>query len=371
MARDSGFRDRECGSSAPDRGRPVPGLRRQGADRGRRIRFAEGGVAGPPSPNRQGIRGHRGRPRGVSGSQGLRSDQRRRLAVALDSYFASVMRHDRRAGAASFTKSPRKSRGRAASQRISNHRETIEGKVATGPNTANASTTVSPRFLNDEKAVTATRSAHGTWRARVRTNTSPPRRNVLPNESTASVAMSSGCASNGARVDPAMATTRKKNEMLTALPRRSTMRGHRRKKRDATSGTPIRRTVCTTRSSNGAACFVKTKVIAGTSPRPRTYRSARETRDRRVSPWRIEVIGTTADGRGKGSGRTIQKRRTRIAAIGYAVVRGTRIAIGPSPIARKIVIPAMLNSNRDGIASRIPARSHEPVPRRPREATAK
>ena len=105
---------------------------------------------------------------------------------------------------------------------------------------------------------------------------------------------SSGCASSGARVDPAMATTRKKNEMLTALPRRSTMRGHRRKKRDATSGTPIRRTVCTTSSSNGAACFVKTKVIAGTSPRPRTYRSARETRDRRVSPWRIEVIGTTA-----------------------------------------------------------------------------
>src|SRR5207245_278442 len=142
VARDPGFRDRECGSGAPDRGRPVPGLRRPGADRGRRIRFAEGGVAGPPSPDRQRIRGHRGRPRGVSGSQGLRSDQRRRLAGALDSSCASVMRHDRRAGASSFTKSPRNSRGRAASQRISNTRETIEGNVATGPNTANASTHV-------------------------------------------------------------------------------------------------------------------------------------------------------------------------------------------------------------------------------------
>src|SRR3989454_7493022 len=74
---------------------------------------------------------------------------------------------------------------------------------------------------------------------------------------------------------------------------------------------------------------------------------------------------------GKVSRSSIQNRRTRIATIGYAVVRGTTIAIGPSPIARKIVIPAMLKRNRDGTASRIPARAHEPVPRRPREATAK
>ena len=35
------------------------------------------------------------------------------------------------------------------------------------------------------------------------------------------------------------------------------------------------------------------------------------------------------------------------------------------------VITAMLNRNREGTASRIPSRSHVPVPRRPREATAK
>src|SRR5438034_1098643 len=74
---------------------------------------------------------------------------------------------------------------------------------------------------------------------------------------------------------------------------------------------------------------------------------------------------------GSVSRSSIQKRRTRIATIGYAVVKGTTIAIGPSPIARKIVIPAMLKRNRDGIASRIPPRSQEPLPRMPREATAK
>src|SRR5947209_11558446 len=39
---------------------------------------------------------------------------------------------------------------------------------------------------------------------------------------------------------------------------------------------------------------------------------------------------------GSVSRSSIQKRRTRIATIGYAVVKGTTIAIGPSPIARKI-----------------------------------
>src|SRR3989475_10530891 len=80
---------------------------------------------------------------------------------------------------------------------------------------------------------------------------------------------------------------------------------------------------------------------------------------------------TIANFCGKVSRSSIQKRRTRIATIGYAVVRGTTIAIGPRPIAKKIVIPAMVQRNRDGTASRTPARSHQPVPRRPRQATAK
>src|SRR5881396_2713882 len=164
--------------------------------------------------------------------------------------------------------SARNKRGRAASQRISKTSDTIEGNVATGPNTANAKTTVKPRFLKDENAVTATRSDHATSRARVRTNTRPPRRKVLPNDRKARDAMSSGWANKGARVDPAIAITRKKNETLTALPRKSATRDHRRRNRDAISGTPIRRTVCKTSSSNGAAWFVKTSVIAGTRPRP-------------------------------------------------------------------------------------------------------
>src|SRR5437667_11135797 len=164
--------------------------------------------------------------------------------------------------------SARNRSGRAASQRISKTSETIEGNVATGPNTANARTTVRPRFLNDENAVTATRSAHGTRRARVRTNTTPPRRKVLPNARTASEAMSSRWASKGARVEPAIATTRKKNERLTELPRKSATRDHRRRNRDATRGTPNRRTVSKTSSSNGDAWLVKTRVIGGTSPKP-------------------------------------------------------------------------------------------------------
>src|SRR6266571_5411078 len=94
--------------------------------------------------------------------------------------------------------------GRAASQRISKTRETIEGKVATDPNTANASTTVKPRFLKDENTVTATRSAHGTRSVRVRTKTTPPKRNVLPNDKSARVAMRSGWAKRGPRVEPAI-----------------------------------------------------------------------------------------------------------------------------------------------------------------------
>src|SRR5439155_20054463 len=123
---------------------------------------------------------------------------------------------------AALGRSARNKSGRPASQRISKTRETIEGKVATEPNTANARTTVKPRFLNDENVVTATRSAQGTRSARVNENTTPPRRKVRPNDKMARVAMSSGWANNGPRVEPAVATTRKKNEMLTALPRKST-----------------------------------------------------------------------------------------------------------------------------------------------------
>src|SRR2546425_6613806 len=57
---------------------------------------------------------------------------------------------------------------------------------------------------------------------------------------------------------------------------------------------------------------------------------------------------------------SIQSRRTRIATTGYAVVRGTTIAMGPRPMARKIVIPAIPNKRSEGSASRIPTRSHEP-----------
>src|SRR5437867_8280961 len=190
--------------------------------------------------------------------------------------------------------SARKRSGRAASQRISKTRDTIEGNVATGPNTANASTTVRPRFLNDENAVTATRSAQDTRRARVRTNTTLPKRKVLPNERRARDVMSSGWASKGPRVEPAVATTRKKNEMLTALPRNPTAWGNRRRNRDATRGIPINRTVCKTSSPNGAVWFVNTRVIAGTRPRPSTYRRAKAITARRVSPLRMDVMGTTA-----------------------------------------------------------------------------
>src|SRR5437899_2810090 len=133
--------------------------------------------------------------------------------------------------------SARNNNGRVASQRISKTKETIEGKVATEPNTANAKTTVKPRFLNDENVVTATRSVHGTRSDRVSRNTTPPRRKVRPNDMMARDAMSSGWANKGPRVEPAVATTRKKNEMLTALPRKSTARGNRRRNPDATSGT--------------------------------------------------------------------------------------------------------------------------------------
>src|SRR3989442_459273 len=72
---------------------------------------------------------------------------------------------------------------------------------------------------------------------------------------------------------------------------------------------------------------------------------------------------TIANFCGKVSRSSIQKRRTRIATIGYAVVRGTTIAIGPRPIAKKIVIPAMLKRTRHGTASRSPARAPEPARR--------
>src|SRR5207245_4431062 len=115
--------------------------------------------------------------------------------------------------------SARNSSGRVASQRISKTRETIEGKVATEPNTANAKTTVKPRFLNDENVVRATRFVHGMRSARASRNTTPPRRKVRPNENRARDAMSSGWANKGPRVEPAVATTRTKHEVLTALPR--------------------------------------------------------------------------------------------------------------------------------------------------------
>src|SRR3989475_12237347 len=123
--------------------------------------------------------------------------------------------------------SARNKSGKAASQRISKTRETIEGRVATEPKTANARTTVKPRFLNDENVVTATRSAHGTPSARVSRNTTPPRRKVRPNEKRARGAMSSGWANKGTRVEPADAPPIQKNEMPTRLPRKSTPPGHR------------------------------------------------------------------------------------------------------------------------------------------------
>src|SRR2546422_3615012 len=147
--------------------------------------------------------------------------------------------------------SARNSKGSAASQRNSKTRETIEGNVATEPNTANARTTVKPRFLNDENVVTATRSAHGMRSARVSRKTTPPNRKVRPNENRARDVMSSGWANNGPRVEPAVATTRKKNEMLTPLPRKTDDSGNRRRNRDATRGPPISTTGCTTISQTG------------------------------------------------------------------------------------------------------------------------
>src|SRR3989442_14185946 len=156
--------------------------------------------------------------------------------------------------------SARNKSGQAASQRISKTRETIEGRVATEPKTANARTTVKPRFLNDENVVTATRSAQGMRSARVSRNTTEPRRKVRPNEKRARDAMSSGWANNGPRVEPAVATTGKKKEIPTAMLRNWTARGNRRRNRDATRGTPIIRTVCKTSPPNGAVWFVKTRV---------------------------------------------------------------------------------------------------------------
>src|SRR3989441_11513091 len=135
--------------------------------------------------------------------------------------------------------SARNNKGSAASQRISKTRETIEGNVATEPNTANARTTVKPRFLNDENVVTATRSAHGMRSARGSRKTTPPNRKVRPNENRARDVMSSGWANNGLRVEPSVAKRSKKNEMLTPLPRKQTTRGNCRMYRDATRGTPV------------------------------------------------------------------------------------------------------------------------------------
>src|SRR5207249_11725161 len=98
--------------------------------------------------------------------------------------------------------SARNKSGRPASQRISKTRETIEGKVATEPNTANARTTVKPRFLNDENVVKANRSAQGTRSARVNKNTTPPRRKVRPNDQMARVALSSAFAIYCLRHEP-------------------------------------------------------------------------------------------------------------------------------------------------------------------------
>src|SRR5947208_12845429 len=57
-------------------------------------------------------------------------------------------------------------------------------------------------------------------------------------------------------------------------------------------------------SPNGADRFVKTRVIAGTSPRPSTYRRAKAITALRVSPLRMEVIGTTAIAGGTAAMRT-------------------------------------------------------------------
>src|SRR5439155_1244510 len=77
-----------------------PGWRNRGASdteaghagrRGRQIGlFAARRVARPPPPRRQGVRGHRGRPRCLSRPPRLRSSQRGRLSSALESHVASV-----------------------------------------------------------------------------------------------------------------------------------------------------------------------------------------------------------------------------------------------------------------------------------------
>src|SRR5947199_9302834 len=99
--------------------------------------------------------------------------------------------------------SARNKSGKAASQRISKTRETIEGRVATEAKTGNARTTGKPRFLNDENVVTATRSVQGMRSARVSRNTAPRSRKVRPNEMRAREVTSLGCASKGPRVESA------------------------------------------------------------------------------------------------------------------------------------------------------------------------
>src|SRR3989449_3132129 len=90
VARDAGLRTRERGSGASDRGRLVPRLRGPRPDRGRRTRFAERRVARPPPPRRQGLCGHRGRPRCLSRPPRVRSGKGGRLASALDPSVDSV-----------------------------------------------------------------------------------------------------------------------------------------------------------------------------------------------------------------------------------------------------------------------------------------
>src|SRR3989442_6122216 len=115
--------------------------------------------------------------------------------------------------------SARNNKGSAASQRISKTRETIEGNVETEPNTANARTTVKPRFLNDENVVTATRSAHGMRSARVNRKTTRPKRKVRPNDNRARNVMSSAWANNGPRVAPGAGPTSQQNHHVPPLPR--------------------------------------------------------------------------------------------------------------------------------------------------------
>src|SRR5207302_755053 len=118
--------------------------------------------------------------------------------------------------------------------------------------------------------------------------------NVRSTEKSPSGRRSSGRARRGPRVEPAIAMTRKKKEMLTPLVLRSAIFRQRLSGRDASIGRPIKRIVCNTRSFNGTVWWVKAKVMTGTRRRPIRYRIARETTVRLVSPRKYEVIGTTA-----------------------------------------------------------------------------